>query len=116
MVDPLGPHRSKDDAKACLQFYFALISSFAVAMLTSRGILRRTHLYYDAVGLPAAVAGIALGVALYGRMDQRLFGRLIVAALLVAGVSYIGHAMAELIHDSSHAVLLAHTALDSDDN
>ena len=36
-------------------------------------------------------------VCLYRRVEQELFGRILVGAMLVGGVSYIGHAAAELL-------------------
>lgn len=87
----------KDALKGTLQFYFLLISLFSVTMLTLKGILLPRHLVAAAAGLPAAAAGLGLGVALYRRLDQRLFGRVVVVAFFVAGVSYIAHSAAELL-------------------
>tara|TARA_B100000787_G_scaffold98943_1_gene73012 strand:- start:935 stop:1270 length:336 start_codon:yes stop_codon:yes gene_type:complete len=80
-----------------LQVYFTLVSLAVVTMMACRGILQPRHLYYDATGLPAAVLGASAGVCLYRRIDQELFGRILVAAMLVGGVTYIGHAAAELL-------------------
>jgi len=87
----------KDDVKATLQFYFMLICVFSVAMLAQKGILAPRHLYYDAVGLPAGALGLGLGVALYSRLDQKVFGRVVIGALLLAGVTYIAHAATALL-------------------
>ena len=85
---------------ACLQVYFTLVSLAVVTMMACRGILQPRHLYYDATGLPAAVLGASAGVCLYRRIDQELFGRILVAAMLVGGVTYIGHAAAELLGEA----------------
>jgi len=90
----------KDDVKATLQVYFTLVSLAVVTMMACRGILQPRHLYYDATGLPAAVLGASAGVCLYRRIDQELFGRILVAAMLVGGVTYIGHAAAELLGEA----------------
>ena len=39
-------------------------------------------------------------VCLYQRIDQELFGRILVGAMLVGGVTYIGHAAAELLGEA----------------
>lgn len=83
-----------------LQVYFTLVSLAVVTMMACRGILQPRHLYYDATGLPAAVLGASAGVCLYRRIDQELFGRILVAAMLVGGVTYIGHAAAELLGEA----------------
>ena len=93
----------KDDVKATLQLYFTLVSLGVVTMMASRGILLPRHLYYDAVGLPAAALGAGLGICLYNRIDQHLFGRLLVGAMLVGGVCYISHATIELLAEA-HAL------------
>ena len=68
-----------------------------VAMLAGKGILTQRHLYFDLIGLPAAALGIGLGVAIYNRLDQRVFGRIVVVALFLTGVGYIGTSAAELL-------------------
>ena len=83
-----------------LQVYFTLVSLAVVTMMACRGILQPRHLYYDATGLPAALLGASAGVCLYRRIDQELFGRILVAAMLVGGVTYIGHAAAELLGEA----------------
>ena len=52
----------KHDVKATLQFYFVYLGLLSVCTLGYEGLLTRRHLYFDVVGLPAAVAGINLGV------------------------------------------------------
>jgi len=90
---------SKDEQKACLQFYFLLVSLFSVTMLAHKGVLLPRHLYLDVVGLPAAAMGIGLGVACYSQIDHKLFGRIVVFALLVAGTVYVVHASSQLIDE-----------------
>lgn len=87
----------KDETKAALSFYFVAVSALSVAMLAYRGILTARHAYYAAVALPAAALGVALGVRVYDRLDARVFGRVVVGALLVAGLAYVGSASAELL-------------------
>ena len=63
-------------------------------------MLQPRHLYYDAVGLPAAALGGGAGVCLYNRIDQARFGRLLVVAMLLGGVTYIAHAAVELLAEA----------------
>ena len=60
-------------------------------------LLTRRHLYYTAIGLPAAALGVAIGVRLYRRIDQLLFNRLLVGAMLLIGTAYIAHSAVELL-------------------
>ena len=88
---------AKDDSNATLQVYFALNSLAVVSMMIAHGLLTRRHLYYTAIGLPAAALGVAIGVRLYRRIDQLLFNRLLVGAMLLIGTAYIAHSAVELL-------------------
>ena len=83
------PGWRKDDVKAALQLYFLLMTMLQLGLLWQRGLLAPRHLYFDAVGLPAVVASIALGARLYARIDQRAFGRLLIGAMLCGGGAYV---------------------------
>ena len=87
----------KDDVKATLQLYFALTSCIVVVMMVTRGILQPSHLYYVAVGIPAALLGAGTGIRLYNRIDQVFFGRVLVFGMLIGGLSYIAHAGTALL-------------------
>ena len=98
----------KDAIKATLQVYFTLVSIAVVCMMGTRGLLLPRHLYYDAVGAPAAVFGLGLGVCLYNRIDQVLFARLLVGAMLITGLAYVGSSAARLVHaDADMATLVS---------
>jgi len=86
----------KDDAKATLQFFFLFVQVLTIAQLVAHGVLQPYHLYYDAVGLPAAALGIGVGVAVYNRLDVVLFTRIVVAAMLVTGVGFISSSVIDL--------------------
>jgi uncharacterized membrane protein YfcA len=88
---------AKDEVKAALQVYLMLMSLMGLGLLWHRGLLEVRHLQYAASGLPAAVAGIGGGVLLYGRIDQRAFGRVLTVAMLATGVAYIIHATHKLM-------------------
>ena len=70
--------------------------------MTDLGILSTSHLYDDAIGLPAAMVGLGLGVLVFDRLDQQLFGRLVVLGLLITGVIYVARSTAELLADDEH--------------
>ena len=72
-------------------------------MLYQKGILTFHHVYYDLIGVPAAGTGIALGVAVYNRFDQVVFGRVVTAGLLVTGLAYIASSTVDLLADKDLA-------------
>jgi len=86
----------KDDAKATLQFFFLFAQLITVFQLYREGVLQVHHLYYDAVGLPAATLGLLIGVGVYNKLDQVLFTRLVIAAMLATGLAYIVTSVADL--------------------
>ena len=69
-------------------------------MMVCRGILQRRHLYYDGVAAVPAALGAGTGVYLYNRIDQVLFGRLLVGGMLVGGLTYVAHGTTDLIFES----------------
>lgn len=78
-----------------------------VYQLWGSGVLHPNHLVYDVLGMPAAGIGIALGVAVYNRLNPLVFTRIVVAAMLVTGVAYIAHAIIELHHGAPVESLIA---------
>lgn len=86
----------KDEVKAALQAFLMLMSVMGLSVQWHRGLLVVRHLQYAAIGMPAAAAGIGLGVRLYDRIDQRAFGRVLTVAMLAMGVAYIVHAGLQL--------------------
>ena len=47
--------------------------------------------------LPALAVGLGLGVRVYGRIDQRSFGRVLIAAMLCGGIAYILDSVRKLV-------------------
>ena len=76
------------------------MTSLQVVLLWHRGLLAPRHLYYDMVGLPAVAAGLVLGVRVYGRIDQRTFGRVLIAAMLCGGIAYIMDSVGKLVSNA----------------
>jgi hypothetical protein len=58
----------------------------ALALMFAHRSLPTKVLIDAAFGLPALAAGTAVGIALFGRMDEALFRRIVLAVLFVAGV------------------------------
>jgi len=85
------------DVKGTLQVFFLLSSLMSIALLWHRGLVSSIHIYYLTFGLPAAALGIGVGVLVYRHIDQKTFGRVVVASMLVAGVSYVADATKQLI-------------------
>ena len=70
---------------------------YKVPVLYLRGLLSSQTLYYSAWGLLPEAVGLAAGVAMYSRLDQRRFGRVIRIALLCTGVVYVWRSGWELL-------------------
>lgn len=73
----------KDRVKVALQAFFCSMSTTTVPVQILRGILRTEHLYYNLVGLPAVVMGIGAGTVIYNNFDTKVFGNVVVGALLI---------------------------------
>ena len=62
---------------------------FALALLLAHNSLSSKVFIDAALGVPALVAGTALGLALFGRMSDAVFRRAILGVLFVAGLALI---------------------------
>ena len=69
--------------QATLQFYFFMICTMAVLMLACKGLLGPKHLYLNVVGLPAAAAGMAVGVSTSNRLDHCRHNHVVVVDILI---------------------------------
>merc|ERR1712232_562056 len=74
----------KERMKVSLQMFFACSGAFSLSLKACDGILQPGLLRYGIVGVPAAGLGIALGTAVYSHIDNRTFGRILAALLLIA--------------------------------
>jgi uncharacterized protein len=59
---------------------------FALALMLSRHSISGETLLSLTLSLPALVAGAALGVVMFRRIDDALFRRIVLAVLLLAGL------------------------------
>eukprot|EP01051_Picozoa_sp_SAG22_P013034 SAG22_NODE_1416_length_4469_cov_3.239930_2_plen_160_part_00 len=67
----------KDYVKVGLQAYFLSIHAYSIPLMAANGILGQRHLRYDAIGMPAGFLGVAIGSAVYSRIDSGTFSRLL---------------------------------------
>jgi uncharacterized membrane protein YfcA len=76
----------KDQQRGLVQPFIAAMQVVALALMFAHRSLPTKVLIDAAFGLPALAAGTAVGIALFGRMDEALFRRIVLAVLFVAGV------------------------------
>lgn len=75
----------RDQQRGLVQPYIVAMQLFALALMLSRHSISRETLLSLALSLPALVAGAALGVVMFRRIDDVLFRRIVLAVLLLAG-------------------------------
>ncbi|MBX9774584.1 MAG: sulfite exporter TauE/SafE family protein [Xanthobacteraceae bacterium] len=76
----------KEQQRGLVQPYILAMQIFGLALLLSRDDLTAKALMGLTVSLPALAAGTALGVVLFGRVNDAGFRRVVLAILLVAGL------------------------------
>jgi len=80
----------KDARRAVFQGYNLTILAFALASQATRGLVTAELGRLLLVALPGTIAGAWLGRSLYGRLDTRRFGKVVLGLLLAGGVGIIG--------------------------
>ena len=83
----------KDELRGVNQPYNMTILTAAVVSAAVAGLVDRTLLIWTAICLPATVLGAHLGLALYGRINEVQFRRLVLALLAFSGLTLIGTAV-----------------------
>ncbi|HUI94277.1 MAG TPA: sulfite exporter TauE/SafE family protein [Xanthobacteraceae bacterium] len=76
----------KDQQRGLVQPFIAVMQIFALALLLVRHSMPIDVLRDAVLGLPALAAGTAIGLTLFGRMNDALFRRAILGVLFVAGL------------------------------
>ena len=76
----------KDQQRGMVQPYIVAMQLFALALMLSRNELSTKALMDLTMSMPALAAGTALGIALFGKVDEAWFRRIVLAILLVAGL------------------------------
>lgn len=77
---------SKDEQRAVFQPVGVATFFMTAVWLGGAGLLVRESVLLFLVGLPAVLAGIWLGLRLYGRLDEAGFRTVVLSLLLVSGV------------------------------
>lgn len=78
----------KEQQRGVVQPYIAAMQLVAMALLIGSGNLSRSVAVDFAITLPALLAGTALGIFLFGKIDDATFRRFVLIALLVSGLSF----------------------------
>jgi uncharacterized membrane protein YfcA len=76
----------KDQQRGLVQPYITVMQVLALALMLSRNGVSSKALVDLTVSLPALAAGAALGVVMFGRVDDARFRAIVLVVLLVAGV------------------------------
>jgi uncharacterized protein len=76
----------KDQQRGLVQPYITAMQLFALALLLSRNGLSTKVLLDLTLSLPALIAGAALGIIIFGKVDNALFRHIVLSVLLVAGL------------------------------
>jgi uncharacterized membrane protein YfcA len=77
----------KEQQRGLVQPYITVMQVFALALLLSRNEVSSQALWNLTLSLPALLAGTALGMLLFGKINDAWFRRVVLAILLVAGMS-----------------------------
>jgi hypothetical protein len=80
---------SREDQRGAMQPFNFALQVAALAAYGWQGLLTREVGVLFAIALPIMVVGVAAGVALYRRMDDAWFRRVVLWLLLVSGVTLI---------------------------
>ena len=76
----------KDQQRGLMQPYIVAMQVFALALMVSRNGVPTKALMDLTFSLPALAAGTALGLVMFGRINDALFREIVMVVLLVAGV------------------------------
>lgn len=82
---------AKDAQRGLLQPYIAAMQVAALLLLFAvQGVPQNLVAHLGAAS-PALVAGGAIGLTLYGRVNDRMFRRAVLCALLASGIGFLGY-------------------------
>jgi uncharacterized membrane protein YfcA len=77
----------KEQQRSLVQPYITAMQVFALALLLSRNGLSAPAVTYWLYSLPALAAGTGLGIVMFGKINDALFRRIVLAVLLLAGLA-----------------------------
>jgi uncharacterized protein len=76
----------KDQQRGLVQPFIAAMQLLALLLMISRQTIPTGMMEDFVISLPALLAGTVAGVAMFGRVNERVFRRVVLAVLLVAGL------------------------------
>ena len=76
----------KDQQRGFMQLYIVTMQAFALVLMASRNGVPTKALVDLTFSLPALAAGTALGLIMFGRINDALFREIVLVVLLIAGV------------------------------
>jgi hypothetical protein len=76
----------KDQQRGLVQPFIAAMQVFALVLLVAQNSVSSKVLLDAMLALPALAAGAALGIALFGKMNDVLFRRATLTVLFAAGL------------------------------
>ena len=77
---------SKDEQRGVVQPFILVVQLIALVLLMPHIAWSSTMLTHLAISLPALAAGTAVGIMLFGRIDNVLFRRVVLGTLCVSGL------------------------------
>ena len=78
------------------QPYIALMQSLGIFLVFLQGDLSTEFLSNLLWSLPAVIVGCVLGLALFGKVNDLMFRRIVLAALLISGLAML---YPQLVHN-----------------
>jgi uncharacterized membrane protein YfcA len=79
----------KDDQRGLVQPYITVMQLLALILMVSHNTLSSQVLINLTLSLPALAAGAALGVMMFRRINDAMFRYIVLALLLVAGLTFV---------------------------
>jgi len=79
----------KEQQRGIVQPFIAVMQIASVLMLVGTGRLPTAFLPDLGVAAPAVAAGTALGIYMFGKVDEVNFRRIVLGALLISGISFL---------------------------
>jgi uncharacterized protein len=79
----------KDQQRGLVQPFIAAMQIFALALMLSRNNLQSKVAVDFVISLPALAAGTALGIFMFRSVNELVFRRIILVALLLSGLSLV---------------------------
>ena len=79
----------KDQQRGLVQPFIAAMQLVALLLMISRRTIPTGMLEDFVISLPALLAGTVAGIAMFGRVNERAFRRVVLAVLLVAGLALL---------------------------